>query len=415
MHSYEMLSRWYETYQSAYYLFDADHLLANYRRMHRAFQNRYPHVQIAYSYKTNYLPFLCHTLHQAGAWAEVVSGLEYELAKKLAVPYEQIIFNGPLKREAELIEALQRQSLLNLDSFHELHTVIRFARSRPDRQIKVGLRVNFSLTDAGDSPLQDGLPVSRFGFCVENGDYRKALAILQQEPNIQVTGLHGHFSTNRSLAVYDTLTRKLSRLAEDLGDELVYVDIGGGMSGPLPATFAQRAPTYEEYAEVIGRALHEELGARGKMPLLILEPGISLVADTFSFICKVIDVKENRGQRFVLVDGSVHNIKPTLHKHPMPVQLVAAEQREDAAEYHVVGYTCMEKDYLLTAHKGPLPQAGDFLVFSHVGAYTIVFSPPFIKERPPIIALYRQTAREVRAKETSDEFFSERLYSFSFA
>jgi diaminopimelate decarboxylase len=49
----------------------------NYQGAVRAFKTRYPKVQFAWSYKTNYLNAVCNVFHQEGAWAEVVSGFEY--------------------------------------------------------------------------------------------------------------------------------------------------------------------------------------------------------------------------------------------------------------------------------------------------------------------------------------------------
>ena len=51
-----------------------------YKDAYRAFSTRYPKVQFAWSYKTNYLDAVCRVFHQEGAWAEVVSGFEYDKA-----------------------------------------------------------------------------------------------------------------------------------------------------------------------------------------------------------------------------------------------------------------------------------------------------------------------------------------------
>lgn len=423
MYTYEQVRNWYDWHQSAFYLFDPERLLANYQRMQQAFTRHYPHVVIAYSYKTNYLPALCQTLHEAGAYAEVVSRLEYDLAIKLGVPRERIVFNGPLKREQDLVYALAGKSLVNLDCMSELDTVLDYAHRYPQQEVCVGLRVNFDLSEDGVSPLQEGFPVSRFGFCLENGDFLEALQELQSMPNIRVVGLHGHFSTNRSLRVYERITQTLCQLANTyLRDSLRFIDVGGGMYGCMPATIsAKKVPSFEEYAAVIGRVLQAELGSWSEKPVLILEPGISLVADTISFVCQVIDCKESRGQRFVTVDGSVHNIKPSMHKHALPMTLISQqqaqaceqEQDEQTATYHVVGYTCMEKDYLQHNHAGSLPQVGDFLLFTHVGAYTMVFQPPFIKEKPPVLAIRGGSVRTVRRKETIAEFLPATLYPFA--
>ncbi|MDX8377576.1 MAG: hypothetical protein R8L53_06090, partial [Mariprofundales bacterium] len=51
------------------------------RKLLRAFETRYNDVVYSWSYKTNYLAAVCNTLHQEGAWAEVVSTFEYEKAR----------------------------------------------------------------------------------------------------------------------------------------------------------------------------------------------------------------------------------------------------------------------------------------------------------------------------------------------
>ncbi|RNB55816.1 diaminopimelate decarboxylase [Brevibacillus gelatini] len=414
MYSYEQLAAWRERCQSSFFLLDPDRLRDNYERFFRAFSSRYEKVSVGYSYKTNYLPYVCQCLHRMGARAEVVSRLEYDLALKLGVEPTAIIFNGPLKTAEDIRLALELGSLVNLDSLSEIAPVLAYARQHPEQTVRVGLRVNFDLTRGGVSPLQNGYQVSRFGFCVENGSFAQALECLAAVPNVRVTGLHGHFSTNRSVGVYRQIARKLCRLAKaHLGEQLEFLDIGGGFYGELPATFGMvGVPSFDDYASAITSTLKEELG-ESSLPLLILEPGISLVADAVEFICQVVDVKENRGERFVLVDGSVHNIKPTMHAHQLPASVVTRNRKAWEGTYHVVGYTCMEKDYLLQGFHGIVPEPGDFLVFGHTGAYTLVFNPPFIRERPPVLVKAGRDVVVARRKETLAEFLPESLYEFS--
>jgi len=51
-----------------------------YNEAKQAFATRYPKVQFAWSYKTNYLNAICRIYHSEGSWAEVVSGFEYDKA-----------------------------------------------------------------------------------------------------------------------------------------------------------------------------------------------------------------------------------------------------------------------------------------------------------------------------------------------
>jgi diaminopimelate decarboxylase len=400
---------------SSYYLFNVSKLRENYKKIEQAFKSKYENFIIGYSYKTNYLPYLCKELSKLGAYAEVVSRLEYDLAIKIGEDPIKIIFNGPLKSKDDLDYALSNGSIINLDSIYEIDFVKEYALNNQNSQIRIGLRLNFDISENGVSALQEGYEVSRFGICVENGNLENALHALRDVKNIKIAGLHGHFSTrNREVESYRRITQKLCEIAKKyILDSLEYLDIGGGIYGELPKSFAANTPpTFNDYAEAVCKIMNTEFDGGDKKPALILEPGISMVANTFSFVAKVIESKKVRKQNFVLVDGSVHNIKPTMHKKNLPMKIVNKNESRKHGTYNIVGYTCMEKDYLAHEIQGEIPEKDDYVVFENVGAYTIVFNPPFIKERPSIVTIDGEKVFVVRKKETLREFFNEDLYVF---
>ncbi len=65
-----------EEYGSPLFVLSEKTIRQTYRNALKAFTTRYPKVQFAWSYKTNYLDSVCKTFHQEGSWAEVVSGFE---------------------------------------------------------------------------------------------------------------------------------------------------------------------------------------------------------------------------------------------------------------------------------------------------------------------------------------------------
>ena len=65
-----------------------------YRKALKSFSTRYPKVQFAWSYKTNYLTAVCKIYHQEGSWAEVVSGFEYD---KVAVVTASVVGRAPCR------------------------------------------------------------------------------------------------------------------------------------------------------------------------------------------------------------------------------------------------------------------------------------------------------------------------------
>src|SRR5690606_14960844 len=162
---YESIQSLEGKYGSAFYLLNVNKLRENYWKINNAFRSRYANFIIGYSYKTNYLPYLCKELSKLGAYAEVVSRLEYDLAIKIGEDPKRIIFNGPLKSREDIFYALNNESLINIDSIYEINFVKEYALNNQDKDIKIGLRINFDISQGGVSALQEGYEVSRFGIC----------------------------------------------------------------------------------------------------------------------------------------------------------------------------------------------------------------------------------------------------------
>ncbi|MEH7356503.1 diaminopimelate decarboxylase [Neobacillus drentensis] len=412
---YQTIQKLDKQFGSSFYLLNVDKLRDNYQKIEEAFKSKYESFIIGYSYKTNYLPYLCKQLSELGAYAEVVSRLEYDLAIKLGENPKRIIFNGPLKSEEDINLALKNESIINIDSIYEIEFVKEYALNNPNQLIKVGLRLNFDISQDGKSPLQEGYDVSRFGICIESGNFQYVINEFKAIENIKLAGLHGHFSTrNREVESYRRITQKLCDIAKEyITDSIDYIDIGGGIYGELPKSFNKTVPTFDDYAEAICQIMNKEFESFEKKPTLILEPGMAMVANTFHFISKVIETKTIRGKYFVLVEGSVHNIKPTMHKHNLPMRIIRQKKYNKSKQvFNIVGYTCMEKDYLAHEITADLPHKNDYIIFENVGAYTIVFNPPFIKERPCIVAADKNEIFVVRKKETIEQFFNEEIYCF---
>lgn len=413
--AYKEMTKLEEEYGSSFYLLNLEKLRENYRKINYAFQSRYNKFIIGYSYKTNYLPYLCKELSKLGAYAEVVSRLEYDLAIKIGVEPNKIIFNGPLKTREDIFYALNNRSLINIDSYYEIEFVKNYCKENPREQVKIGLRLNFDISENGVSPLVEGHEVSRFGICVANFDFNNLMNELKNIHNLKIVGLHGHFSTSRrKVSSYSKIAKTLCDIAKEYSLDVEYIDIGGGIFGEVPRSLIDYAPTFDEYAEAVCTIMNQEYPREGKQPYLILEPGIAMVANTFSFVAKVIGVKTIRENHFVLVDGSVHNIKPTMHKKNLPMRILRQndEKSNEQKKFHVVGYTCLEKDYLARDLNEEIPVINDYMIFENVGAYTIVFNPQFIKERPAIVAHDKNEMFVVRKKETFEQFFNEDLYCF---
>jgi len=410
MMSHEEIREIEESYGSPFYLFDEKAFRKNYDDIVKAFSSKYDRFILAYSYKTNYIPYLCNIIKAKGGYAEVVSRLEYDLALKIGQEPKKIILNGPVKHYEDIELALKNHSLVNLDSWYEVDYVTEYAKRHPGEEVKVGLRINISLSDeSGSSHIQERLSVGRFGFDPDADNIEKVVSSLRSNTNVVINSLHGHTSTgDRSVWCYKIIAETLCNIASACIPETVeYINIGGGIFGYIPPEMRWTdTPSFDDYATVVCDVLRKSAWVKERNPYLVLEPGVAMAANTLSFVTKVVSVKNIRSRIFVVVDGSAFNTKPTFHKINHPYETIKEAPIEEYETYNIVGSTCMEKDYLLTEVSGTKVEVGDYVKIDNVGAYTVVLSPPFINVAPAIIVKDGKTYKAIRKRQLLENMFS---------
>ncbi|MBQ2885163.1 MAG: hypothetical protein IJE43_15635 [Alphaproteobacteria bacterium] len=407
--NYALLKRLDEQYGTPFYLMDAERYRSNINNFLSAFKKRYEKVVAGYSFKTNYLPALCKIALEEGVMAEVVSEMEYELARKIG--FDKVIFNGPIKRPAIFEKALKHGAIINLDSEYEVEMICDYAKKHPNADLQVGMRININLTDEnGNSTIQCGLRFGRFGF---PSDIIGRNIELLREVGVKIVSLHGHTSTSdRAVLNYKIITQHMLQVCElyEL-NELEWFDIGGGYFGAAPEGMDLTGrPTYEDYANcVLDEALVNEWFVRVQ-PTIVIEPGSSVVSNVFSYYTKVYQNKKVGKVNFVMVDGTVFDVKPTLHSNNLPHDVYRAVELDETYTCDVVGSTCMEKDVLLKEVVLPKLDAGDFIKFKGVGAYTICLTPTFINFLAPILMPVDGGFVQVRRRQSVEDIVG--IYNF---
>ena len=178
---------------------------------------------VAYSFKTNYQVAQLELPKQLGIRAEVVSGREYEMARRRGYPGEEIVFNGPHKSEDELRRALVDGALLHVHGAAELERLVRVA-SELGGPFGVGIRVSASLPYFGHS---------RFGFSLDHGEADDAVRRIRDCPALDLTALHFHgLGDTTDPHCYRLAARKLVSFAQksipDYASRLRSIDMGGG-------------------------------------------------------------------------------------------------------------------------------------------------------------------------------------------
>ena len=374
-------------YGSPLYVISEKTIRETYREALSAFKTRYPKVQFAWSYKTNYLNAVCKIFHQEGSWAEVVSGFEFEKALANGVPGSKIIFNGPDKSKEDLERAIDHGSLIHIDHFDEMYEIMAVAK-KAGKKAKVAIRINM---DTGIYPHWD-----RFGFNYENGEAWSAVNKIMPNPDMELIGLHAHIGTYiMTPTAYAVATSKLAtltvRIQMKYGHHLKYLDLGGGFASKntlkgayLPGS--DTCPSFDDYAEAITGALNNSDIQYEHMPTLFLETGRALIDDAGYLLGTVLANKRLLdGRRSLIIDIGVNNLFTSFwyEHHIVPAKI----KQHDTEDTTIYGPLCMNIDIIRAAIQFPLLEKGDHVVIKRIGAYNMTQWLQFITYRPRVVLI----------------------------
>lgn len=374
-------------YGSPLFVISEKQIRKNYQNAVRAFKTRYPKVQFAWSYKTNYMNAVCNVFHQEGSWAEVVSGFEYRKAKGNGVPADKIIFNGPDKSLEDLKMAVDDNALIHIDHFDELYMLTELV-SGGSKKARVAIRVNM---DTGVYPMWD-----RFGFNYESGQAWNAINKIMAAENLELVGLHSHIGTFMLTPnAYAVAATKLGDLAMNVkyryNKNIQYLDLGGGFpsANTLKGSYlpgADIVPSIDDFAEAITNAILSQGYKPDELPLLVLETGRLLIDDAGYLLGSVIANKRlSDGRRATILDFGVNLLFTSFwYDHKISPAQEFTHHTEDMVLY---GPLCMNIDVVRETVNLPLLNKGDHLVVHKVGAYNMTQWMQFIQMRPKIVMI----------------------------
>lgn len=400
----EQVSKLISRFGSPLYVFHEREFEKNYLDLISTFREIYPKFNIGYSYKTNYTPAIIKRVKELGGLAEVVSDMEYRLAKRIGYQNKDIIYNGPVKGEG-LFEHLNNGGVVNVDSLDELERIIEFAKDT-STDIKLAFRVNL---DVGQGFI------SRFGLdayqdgreCELSEAYYKANSI----GNIRIVGIHCHVGRSRSLEAWQKRVDQMLKLVDKFFKDNLpeFIDFGSGMNSimepELAKQFCEHVPSYSEYADLLAKAMNEKYGSLPyeKQPWLYTEPGTTVISGYVSFLGTVLSIKNVKGKTYVTFDCSNGNMGDICHLKNLPISRFSfGTDKKKCHDASFVGYTCLEHDHIYERFEGEL-SVGDVIQFRNVGSYSNVFKPPFILPNCAMVSVNGDNCTLIKRKETIDD------------
>lgn len=400
-----------QTYGSPLYVVSELRLRRDFRDFLDAFTLSFMDTRVAYSLKTNYLPGICSVLRDEGAWIEVVSGMEYALARSLGTPAEEIIMNGPHKTRDDLQRALGEGALVTIDNFDELSLVEELAGDL-ETPARIGIRISFR---------HGATSWTKFGFNHDNGDSRRALQRIAPNPHLSLELLHHHGGT--FILFHDIYAQAADRLidlvrqARDLGMHPTMLDFGGGFPSrnhlkpeyDLPGGSVRNGDYWLPYAAVIRSRIEQALDLFDRRPTLILEPGRAVVDGCTQLLSSVVGKKSIADEGDAIIIDAGINLVPTAcyYDHGLSTARSPGEVINTELEaVDVYGPLCMQTDKLRHQVLLPRLEVGDIVVITDVGAYCHTQSVQFINTRPATVLIGPDGPELIRRRETWQDVFA---------
>jgi diaminopimelate decarboxylase len=335
------------------YVYSQRRIVLNLNMIREAF----PGAHIHYSVKSNNDPSILRLMASQGVGADAVSAGEIHLARRAKIKSADIVFAGVGKTGGELFYAVSRGiGWFNIENPDEARLLNAIAAEQ-EVTVRAALRFNPAVEAKTHRFIATGHRGAKFGMPADA--IHRILQLAGQYPNVRFEGIHMHIGSQ----LEDTsATREAVIQARDFAAQystVTTLNIGGG----IPAAYdgSSALPSPKDFADAILPA------ARGFN--LILEPGRFLVAAAGVLLMRVLYVKDQGMQRFVIVDAGMNDlIRPMLYqaRHAI-VPLVPREGEPKAVT--LAGPVCESTDILAEDLLLPPVEPGDVLAVLTAGAY----------------------------------------------
>ncbi|GGD31282.1 diaminopimelate decarboxylase [Malaciobacter pacificus] len=384
-------------YQTPYYVYDFDHITAQYNELKGAFKAR--KSLVAYAVKANSNLSVIKHLASLGAGADCVSIGEVKRALKVGIAPYKIIFSGVGKIDSEIKEALELGILMiNVESDAELQRVEAIAKEL-DVVARISIRVNPNIDPKTHPYISTGLHENKFGVDIDTA--KRMYIQCKNSENLDPQGIHCHIGSQltelepikESVKIVADLVRNLKAIKI----ELSFMDIGGGLGIVYDD---EKLIDTNEYAQSVLETMF------GLDITIICEPGRFLVGNCGTFVTKVLYEKVNGNKRFVIVDGAMNDlIRPSLYNAYHKIEVL--NDNKEFSDCNLVGPVCESGDFFAKNIDLPKTEHNDLIAIYSAGAYGFTMASNYnTRGKVAEIAVENGVDRLIRKRETFEDLIA---------
>jgi len=390
--SHRQLLQIAQEFGSPVYVYHAEKITAQYRRLVQAFKDS--DTQFFYACKALTNIHILRHIHSIGANIDCSSLNEIKMALYAGFEPHRILYTSNGISFDEIDEAKSLGVNINIDSLSNLEKFgQKYGHGYP-----VGIRLRPNILAGGNLKISTGHDKSKFGIPV---DQVKEIMAVVEKHDLFVRGLQIH--TGSDIEDADVFVQGIEVIFEIIPHfkELEFVDLGGGFK--VPYKEGDSETDIERLALKVAEAFANHPNPGNKHLQVWFEPGKFLVSAAGYFLAQVNVLKETSATTFASINtGFNHLIRPMFYGSFHRIENISRDEGP-LKKYSIVGNIC-ETDTFAWDREVREISEGDYLVFYNAGAYGFEMSSNFNSRfKPAEVLVQNGQATLIRRRDAFED------------
>ncbi len=392
-----------QTYPTPFYVYDEAAIRQNVRQLIDTF-SWCPNFKEFFAVKALPNPHILKILMEEGCGADCSSVAELILSEQVGMTGEEIMFTSNNTLAKDYQKAKQLGAIINLDDLSHLGYV--------DQSIGLPELISFRYNPG---PLREGNAIigkpeeAKFGFTREQlfEGYRIA-----KGKGVKRFGLHTMVASNEREADFFVETAVMlfslaAELHQELGIELEFVNVGGGMG--IPYRPDEKPLDLQKVSEGMKDAYDQIIRPTALDPLSICMENGRIITGPYGYLVTDVIHKKHIYKEYLGVDACMANLmRPGMYGAYHHISVLGKESEPGEGNFDVVGSLCENNDKFAIDRPLPEVEIGDTLVIHDAGAHAHSMGFQYNGKLRSAELLLKEdgSIQLIRRAETLDDYFA---------
>lgn len=398
-------------YATPLYLIDEELVRSRIRAYKSSMEKYYPvgsypiFASKALSFKRIY-----EILKEEGIGTDVVSIGEMFTAIKAGLSLDNAFFHGNNKTDEEIKYAISNNiGYFVVDNCEELEAINTFAKEKSITQ-KIVIRLTPGIDPHTLKAINTGSVDCKFGCAIETGQAEEITVKALSLSNVELCGFHCHigsqiFDSTPFIEAVDIMTAFMAKMSKEYRYTAKILNLGGGFS----VKYIESDPELdiEKCIKEVGERLNAKCCEYNiPEPIIVHEPGRSLVADAGLTLYTVGSKKDIRGfKTYVSVDGGMgDNPRYALYEAQYTATVANKCLSPKNLKCTLAGRCCESGDLIAEDIMLQDAQKGDIVAVFTTGAYNYSMASHYNRvPKPPVVMLTKEKDYVAVKRETLED------------